>query len=89
MNKITALRSKILVTVLIAVVLLSSLLVFPASATSSWSKPRPSGPGSVTYDETIGNVNSDSEASTEMLSQSVSIAKTTLDMATTIISPSE
>lgn len=64
MSKIRNIKKKILVNVLITVVLLSCLLVFPASAASSWSKPRPS--SYTPYYETIGNAYTDSVASVGM-----------------------
>ena len=49
-------KNKILRNVVITTFLLLSLFVFPVSATSSWSKPRPS--DKLLYDEKIGSVKS-------------------------------
>ena len=57
MSKIHGVKKKILVNMLIIVVLLSSLLVFPASATWLWGHDRPS--EYTVYDETIGNAYTD------------------------------
>lgn len=64
MGKFHIVRAKALTSTLIPILFLSVLLVFPASATSSWSKPRPA--STITYDETIGKAESDSIASTEI-----------------------
>lgn len=64
MSKIHTVKKKILVKIFIALVLLSRLLIFPASAASSWSKARPS--SDITYDETIGNAYTDGIASVGM-----------------------
>jgi len=64
MSKLGLARRKAHASLLVSVLLLSGLLVFPASAASSWSKPRPS--SYTPYYETIGNSKSDSIASIGM-----------------------
>lgn len=61
MTKVRIVGRKVLVSILILILLFSTLLVFPVSAASSWSKPRPS--SYTVYDETIGNANTDGRAS--------------------------
>lgn len=56
--------SKVLASLLIPILLLSGLLVSPASAASSWSKPRPL--IDTDYFETIGNAQTDGVASVGM-----------------------
>ena len=64
MTKVRIARRKILVSILIPILLLSGLLVFPVSAASSWSKPRPS--SNTDYYDTIGNAFTNGIASVGM-----------------------
>lgn len=61
MSKVRGVKKRILVNTIVTLVLLSGLLVFPSSATSSWSRARPS--SYVVYDETIGSADSNGVAS--------------------------
>jgi hypothetical protein len=61
MSKLNIVRRKVLISTLIPILLLSGLLVFPVSAASSWSKPRPS--TYTPYFETIENAYTDGKAS--------------------------
>ncbi len=57
-------KKKILVSIVILIMLLSTVFIFSVSATSTWSKPRPS--DDATYNETIGNADTDGIASIGM-----------------------
>ncbi len=60
-------KKKVLASIVILVMLLSNVFIFPVSATSTWSKPRPpDGSDDITYDETIGDADTDSIASIGM-----------------------
>ena len=57
-------KKKIPAGIMILVMLLSSIFIFPVSATSTWSRARPS--NDVTYDETVGSSYSNGIASVGM-----------------------
>lgn len=57
-------KTKVLANAMIIVTLFSTLLILRVSATSEWSKPRPS--KYRVFDETIGNANTDGIASVTM-----------------------
>jgi len=64
MRRLCNAKKKIPASIIATIVLLSSLLVPPASAASSWSKPRPS--NDTDYFETIGNAYTNGIASVGM-----------------------
>jgi len=64
MSKLHVIKEKILASILIAAVVLSTSLIPPASASSWWSTPRPS--SYTIYDDTIGSSHTDGVSSIDM-----------------------